>query len=174
MSRWRSGGRHWRVERARYPEQLRALPAGRYVFADDFLAALTYLRRRNAAAAERIMHAVNTALQRLDELPIDGPASPLSPTWTSSIITHEVRMARSRMTRKPTTPGEILREEYLVPLDLLPNHARILAQRAGQLVFLRLLRASPAAQLRPRPLARIIANCRAAKPTMTSRCVEID
>jgi plasmid stabilization system protein ParE len=46
--------------------------------ADDFLAALTYLRRRNAAAAERMMHAVNTALQRLHELPIDGPETRLS------------------------------------------------------------------------------------------------
>jgi addiction module HigA family antidote len=27
-------------------------------------------------------------------------------------------MDRSRMTRKPTTPGEILREEYLVPLEM--------------------------------------------------------
>ena len=27
-------------------------------------------------------------------------------------------MDRSRMTRKPTTPGEILREEYLVPLQM--------------------------------------------------------
>jgi antitoxin HigA-1 len=27
-------------------------------------------------------------------------------------------MDRSRMTRKPTTPGEILREEYLAPLDM--------------------------------------------------------
>lgn len=35
-------------------------------------------------------------------------------------------MDRARMTRKPTTPGEILREEYLVPLEMsqkdLANH----------------------------------------------------
>jgi plasmid stabilization system protein ParE len=46
--------------------------------ADDFRAALAYLRNRNVAAAERLMHAVNAALQRLDELPIDGPESELS------------------------------------------------------------------------------------------------
>src|SRR5581483_11249320 len=47
----------------------------------------------------------------------DGPR--MDPTtWTSSTITHEVCMDRSRMTRKPTTPGEILREEYLVPLEM--------------------------------------------------------
>jgi antitoxin HigA-1 len=27
-------------------------------------------------------------------------------------------MDRSRMIRKPTTPGEILREEYLIPLEM--------------------------------------------------------
>ncbi|HEY4103514.1 MAG TPA: HigA family addiction module antitoxin [Polyangiaceae bacterium] len=35
-------------------------------------------------------------------------------------------MDRSRMTRKPTTPGEILQQEYLAPLELsqkdLANH----------------------------------------------------
>ena len=46
--------------------------------ADDFLAALTYLRNRNVAGAERLMHEVNAALRRLDELPIDGPESRLS------------------------------------------------------------------------------------------------
>jgi len=46
--------------------------------AEDFLAALTYLRKRNRAAAERSMHEVNAALQRLDELPIDGPEGQLS------------------------------------------------------------------------------------------------
>lgn len=37
--------------------------------ADDFLAALTYLRKRNVAAAERLMREVNAALRRLDEAP---------------------------------------------------------------------------------------------------------
>lgn len=46
--------------------------------ADDFLAALTYLRTRNVAASERLMHEVNAAVRRLDELPIDGPESQLS------------------------------------------------------------------------------------------------
>ena len=46
--------------------------------ADDFLAALAYLRTRNIAAAERLMRDVNAALQRLDELPIDGPERRLS------------------------------------------------------------------------------------------------
>jgi addiction module HigA family antidote len=37
-------------------------------------------------------------------------------------------MDRSRMIRKPTTPGEILREEFLLPLEMsqkqLANHIR--------------------------------------------------
>lgn len=46
--------------------------------ADDFLAALTYLRERNRAAAERLMREVNAALEQLDELPIEGPEVRLS------------------------------------------------------------------------------------------------
>jgi addiction module HigA family antidote len=38
-------------------------------------------------------------------------------------------MDRSRMTRKPTTPGEILREEYLVPLEMSQKD---LADHIGQ------------------------------------------
>ena len=38
-------------------------------------------------------------------------------------------MDRSRMTRKPTTPGEILREEYLVPLEM---SQKALADHIGQ------------------------------------------
>ena len=38
-------------------------------------------------------------------------------------------MDRSRMTRPPTTPGEILREEYLRPLDM---SQRELAEHIGQ------------------------------------------
>jgi antitoxin HigA-1 len=38
-------------------------------------------------------------------------------------------MNRSRMTRAPTTPGEILREEYLVPLEM---SQRQLAEHIGQ------------------------------------------
>ncbi len=38
-------------------------------------------------------------------------------------------MDRSRMTRKPTTPGEILREEYLVPLEISQKE---LADHIGQ------------------------------------------
>jgi plasmid stabilization system protein ParE len=35
--------------------------------ADDFLAALTYLRKRNVAAAERLMREVNATLRQIDE-----------------------------------------------------------------------------------------------------------
>jgi addiction module HigA family antidote len=38
-------------------------------------------------------------------------------------------MDRSRMTRAPTTPGEILKEEYLVPLEM---SQRELAEHIGQ------------------------------------------
>ena len=38
-------------------------------------------------------------------------------------------MNRSRMTRKPTTPGEILRDEYLVPLEMSQKQ---LADHIGQ------------------------------------------
>ena len=38
-------------------------------------------------------------------------------------------MDRARMTRKPTTPGEILREEYLVPLEMSQKD---LADHIGQ------------------------------------------
>lgn len=38
-------------------------------------------------------------------------------------------MDRSRMTRKPTAPGEILREEYLVPLGMSQKQ---LADHIGQ------------------------------------------
>ena len=38
-------------------------------------------------------------------------------------------MDRSRMTRPPTTPGEILREEYLVPLGM---SQKVLAAHIGQ------------------------------------------
>jgi plasmid stabilization system protein ParE len=46
--------------------------------ADDFLAAVAYLRKRNVTAAERLIREVNAALRRLDELPLDGPESQLS------------------------------------------------------------------------------------------------
>jgi plasmid stabilization system protein ParE len=46
--------------------------------ADDFLAALAYLRQRNRTAAERLSHEVNAALRRLDELPLEGSESRLS------------------------------------------------------------------------------------------------
>ena len=38
-------------------------------------------------------------------------------------------MDRSRMTRKPTTPGEILQQEYLVPLEMSQKD---LADHIGQ------------------------------------------
>ena len=38
-------------------------------------------------------------------------------------------MDRARMTRKPTTPGEILREEYLLPLEMSQKD---LADHIGQ------------------------------------------
>jgi plasmid stabilization system protein ParE len=46
--------------------------------ADDFLTALTYLRSRNRGAAEKLALSVDTALRRLDELPIDGPETELA------------------------------------------------------------------------------------------------
>jgi plasmid stabilization system protein ParE len=45
--------------------------------ADDFLAALGYLRVRNPAAADSLARRVDEALRRLDELPIDGPGTTL-------------------------------------------------------------------------------------------------
>lgn len=41
--------------------------------ADDFLAAVTYLHDRNAAAARKLAERVDEALKRLDEVPLDGP-----------------------------------------------------------------------------------------------------
>jgi plasmid stabilization system protein ParE len=41
--------------------------------ADDFLSALKYLRERNPVAAGRLSRRVDDTLQRLDELPLDGP-----------------------------------------------------------------------------------------------------
>jgi addiction module HigA family antidote len=38
-------------------------------------------------------------------------------------------MDRSRMTRRPTTPGEILQQEYLVPLEMSQKD---LADHIGQ------------------------------------------
>lgn len=46
--------------------------------ADDFLAALAYLRQRNLSASERLVDELNAALRRLDELPIEGPEARLS------------------------------------------------------------------------------------------------
>ena len=45
--------------------------------ADDFLAALAYLRQRNSAAAASLLEQLEQALQMLDELPLDGPETTL-------------------------------------------------------------------------------------------------
>jgi plasmid stabilization system protein ParE len=45
--------------------------------ADDFLTAVAYLHEQNPAAASKLAARTDEALQRLDELPLEGPETRL-------------------------------------------------------------------------------------------------